>query len=102
MMNLLLWTLQILIGLHTIVGAVWNFSHSEQSVPSLKAIPHGAWLAMSVVELLCGAGLILPALSKSLAILAPRGGYHSHGNCWSLPLISLLTKSAYFVLSLTL
>lgn len=70
-MNILLWTLQILIALHTIVGAVWKFSNSEQTVPSLKAIPHGAWLAMSVFEMFCSVGLILPALSKPLAILAP-------------------------------
>jgi hypothetical protein len=40
-------------------------------MPSLKAIPHGVWLAMSVLELLCSLGLILPAFSNSLAILAP-------------------------------
>jgi hypothetical protein len=38
---------------------------------SLKAIPHGVWLAMSVFELLCSLALILPAFNKPLAILAP-------------------------------
>ena len=70
-MNILLWVLQILLALHTTMGAVWKFSHSEQTVPSLKAIPHEVWLAMSVFELLCSLGLILPALNKRLAILAP-------------------------------
>jgi DoxX-like family len=71
-MNILLWVLQILLALHTIIGAVWKFSHSaEQTMPSLKAIPHGVWLAMSVFELLCSLGLILPAFYKPLAILAP-------------------------------
>jgi hypothetical protein len=70
-MNILLWILQILLALHTVIGAVWKFSNSEQSVPSLKAIPHGVWLAMSVVEMLCALGLILPAFNKPLAILAP-------------------------------
>jgi hypothetical protein len=70
-MNALLWVLQVLLALHTIMGAVWKLSNSEQTVPSLKAIPHGAWLALSVLELLCGLGLVLPALHKSLAILAP-------------------------------
>ena len=61
-MNILLWVLQILLALHTVMGAVWKFSNSaEQTVPSLKAIPHGVWLAMSVFELLCSLGLILPA-----------------------------------------
>ena len=70
-MNIFLWVLQILLALHTTVGAVWKFSHSEQTVPSLKAIPHEVWLAMSVVELLFSLALILPALHKPLAILAP-------------------------------
>jgi len=70
-MNILLWVLQILLALHTVVGAVWKFSNSEQTVPSLSAIPHGVWLGMSGVELLCALGLILPAFHKPLAILAP-------------------------------
>jgi DoxX-like protein len=70
-MNILLWVLQVLLALHTTMGAVWKFSNSERTVPSLTAIPHGVWLAMSVFELLCSLALILPALNKPLAILAP-------------------------------
>jgi DoxX-like family len=70
--NILLWVLQILLALHTIMGAVWKFSHSaEQTMPSLKAIPHGAWRALGIVELFCSLGLILPAFYEPLAILAP-------------------------------
>ena len=70
-MNILLWVLQIVLALHTAMGAVWKFSNSEQTVPSLKAIPHGLWLAMSIFELLCSLGLMLPALNARLAVLAP-------------------------------
>jgi hypothetical protein len=71
-MHILLWVLQILIALHTVMGAVWKFSHSaEQTMPSLKAIPHGVWLAMSVLELLCSLGLVLPAFYEPLAVLVP-------------------------------
>jgi hypothetical protein len=70
-MNILLWVLQILLALHTAMGAFWKFSNSEQTVPSLSAIPHGVWLALSVVELACVVGLVIPALYKPLAILAP-------------------------------
>src|SRR5262245_31930851 len=70
-MNILLWALQILLALHTAIGAVWKFSNSEQTVPSLSAIPHGVWLAMSGFELLCALCLILPAFYRPLAILAP-------------------------------
>lgn len=69
-MNILLWVLQVLLALHTTIGAVWKFSNPTQTIPSLQAIPHGVWLAMSVVELLCALGLILPAFSKNLAIFA--------------------------------
>jgi hypothetical protein len=70
-MNILLWVLQILLAVHTVMGAVWKFYNSEQTVPSLKAIPHGVWLGLSVFELLCSIALILPLFNKSLAILAP-------------------------------
>ena len=70
-MNILLWVLQILLALHTAIGAVWKFSNSEQTVPALKVIPHGVWLAMSVFELLCSVALVLPALNTPLSILAP-------------------------------
>jgi hypothetical protein len=71
-MNILLWVLQILLALHTAIGAVWKFSNSaEQTMPSLKAIPNGIWLGMSVFELLISLCLILPAFYKPLAILVP-------------------------------
>ncbi len=70
-MNLLLWILQGLLALHTLMGAVWKFSNSAQSVGSLKAIPHGVWLALSVIEIACAVCLVLPAVKKSLGILAP-------------------------------
>ena len=71
-MNIVLWVLQILLALHTAIGAMWKFSNpAEQAIPSLKAIPHPVWISMSTIEsgfVLC---LILPAIDKSLAILAP-------------------------------
>lgn len=71
-MNIVLWILQILLALHTAIGAVWKFSNSaEQTMPSFAAIPHGVWLSMSILELICAAALILPAFNKPLAMLAP-------------------------------
>ncbi len=71
-MNVFLWVLQILLALHTVMGAVWKLSHSaEQTMPSLKAIPQGVWLSMSAVELLCALALIVPAFYKPLSVLAP-------------------------------
>ncbi len=70
-MNIFLWVLQVALALHTAMGAVWKFSHPEQTVPSLSAIPHGVWLSLSAIELLCSVGLVLPAIYSPLAIIAP-------------------------------
>lgn len=70
-MNIFLWVLQVLLALHTVMGAVWKFSNSEQTVPSLQAIPHGVWLGLGVFELFCSVALILPVFYKPLGYLAP-------------------------------
>lgn len=73
-MNVLLWVLQVLLALHTAMGAVWKFSNSEQSVPSLAALPHAVWSAMSGLELLCSVLLVLPIippLRARVGVLAP-------------------------------
>jgi xanthine/uracil/vitamin C permease (AzgA family) len=69
--NILLWVLQILLAVHTAIGAVWKFSNPAQTIPSLSAIPPAAWLGMSIVELLCSLGLLLPAFHRPLAFLIP-------------------------------
>lgn len=71
-MNILLWIFQIILALHTIMGAVWKFSHSAaDTMPSLKAIPQPMWLALSILELLCAIALIIPVLNKRLGRLTP-------------------------------
>ena len=69
-MNILLWILQIILALHTTMGAVWKFSNSEEAVDSLAAIPHGVWMSLSVVELICAICFIIPAIYKPLGKLA--------------------------------
>ncbi|MDB4983775.1 MAG: hypothetical protein JWM82_4527 [Myxococcales bacterium] len=71
-MNVLLWVLQVVLALHTAVGAAFKLSHSpEQTMPALKAIPHGAWMAMSGLELVCALILIAPILSRRVGALVP-------------------------------
>jgi len=71
-MNIFLWILQIILAFHTIFGSVWKFSNTAgETMPSLGAIPHGVWMSMAVIEILCSVGLIIPAAYKPLAILAP-------------------------------
>lgn len=70
-MNVLLSILQILLALHTALGAVWKSSNSEQTMPSLGSIPHGVWASMIGLELLCAIALVVPIFDKRAAILAP-------------------------------
>lgn len=70
-MNIMLWILQTLLAVHTVMGAVWKLSNSEQGVPSLSALPHAVWLGMSGAEVLFAVGLLLPAVFKRLGITAP-------------------------------
>jgi len=70
-MNIGLWVVQVLLALHTAMGALWKFSNSEAKVPSLAAIPHGVWLGLSVLELVAAALLLLPAASARFGPLAP-------------------------------
>lgn len=70
-MNILLWGLQILLAVHTGIGAVWKLFNPVQVVPSLSAIPHGIWLGMSVIELFCCIGLVLPAFHRRSGFLVP-------------------------------
>lgn len=70
-MNIFLWVLQVLLALHTAIGAVWKFGNSaEQTMPSLKAIPNTVWVGMGIFELLIAACLIAPAFYQPAATLA--------------------------------
>ncbi|MEZ4321712.1 MAG: DoxX family protein [Myxococcota bacterium] len=70
-MSIALWVLQGLLAFHTITGALWKLSNPSQTVPSLSAIPAGAWKGLSVVEVFVAAAFLLPALAGSLGFLAP-------------------------------
>jgi hypothetical protein len=70
-MNVFLSILQVLLALHTAVGAIWKSSNSEQALPSLTAIPQGLWQAMVGLELLCAIALIVPLFYKRASLLAP-------------------------------
>lgn len=70
-MNLALWTLQVLLALHTGMGAAWKLSNSEQTVPSLAALPHALWLSLSATEILAAVALLLPMFGRRFAMASP-------------------------------
>ena len=57
-MNIFLWILQVLLALHTVIGAGWKVFNSEQSVPTLNALPKGIWMGLIPLELICAVCLI--------------------------------------------
>ena len=63
-MTILLWVLQILAAL--VYGAsgvmkVFMFDKVSADVPSFGALPREAWMGLGILELVCVAGLIVPA-----------------------------------------
>jgi hypothetical protein len=63
-MNILLWVLQVLAAL--LYGAsgvmkVFMLDKVSEGVASFAALPRRAWLALGILELVCAAGLIVPA-----------------------------------------
>ena len=70
-MNIGLWILQILLALHTAMGAVWKVSNSEQAAAGLSAIPHAFWLGLIPFELACAVALGLGGWFKAGAPFVP-------------------------------
>jgi DoxX-like family len=63
-MNVLLWVLQVLAALlygSSGVMKVFMFDKISGQVPSFGALPRKAWMALGILELVCTAGLIVPA-----------------------------------------
>jgi hypothetical protein len=63
-MNILLWVLQVLAALmygSSGVMKVFMFEKISHDVPSFRALPRQAWMALGILELACTIGLIAPA-----------------------------------------
>ena len=63
-MNILLWVLQVVGALlygSSGVMKVFMFDKVSADVQSFGAMPRKAWTALGVIELVCAAGLIVPA-----------------------------------------
>ena len=63
-MNILLWVLQVLAAvLYATSGVmkVFMFDKVSKDVASFGALPRGVWTALGILELVCMAGLIVPA-----------------------------------------
>jgi hypothetical protein len=74
-MNVILWVVQVLLAVHTAMGAIWKFSKSPaETMPSLAAVPQSLWVALSLVEIVLAICFVAPALNKEFGISAVIAG----------------------------
>lgn len=73
-MNILLWTLQVVIAFFCAMGSMWrliNFEQEAQNIASLQALPFAVWNFIGVYEIICALGLLLPGIFGWNMFLTP-------------------------------
>lgn len=73
-MNILLWVLQVIVGIYCIMGAMWRFLNYEEmgkEIASLQALSYGVWNGIGFIEVACAVGLILPGVLNMNSLLTP-------------------------------
>jgi hypothetical protein len=68
-MNILLWVLQILLGLYYLMGGSWML----KNIPGvwLKILPKPVWMALGLLQILFAVGLVLPGAVEMNPQLTP-------------------------------
>ena len=67
MMNILLWTLQVIVAfVYAASGImkVFMFDKVSADVSSFGALPRQAWMVLGILELVCVVGLIVPGVLR--------------------------------------
>jgi uncharacterized membrane protein YphA (DoxX/SURF4 family) len=74
-MNALLWIVQVLLAVQAVAGGAYKITNFDEiaNMPTIAALPHGAWIALGVFEMICGVLLIVPAATKRMPGLTPFG-----------------------------
>jgi hypothetical protein len=70
-MNVLLWVLQGLLALLCLSGGAYKVFAFDELASQMRALSHGGWRALGVVEMVCGVLLIVPAAANWLPVLTP-------------------------------
>lgn len=71
-MNILLWILQILLGLWNIIGGIFTFSNYEKiKGPMAASLPKSVWMTIAILQILFALGLILPGAFKVAPSMTP-------------------------------
>jgi hypothetical protein len=73
-MNILLWVLQIAFAWLCIAGGafqIFKIEDLQQTVASMRALPHGLWAFLGAFGCVAGVFLIVPGAIKVLPVLTP-------------------------------
>jgi uncharacterized membrane protein YphA (DoxX/SURF4 family) len=73
-MNILLWVLQIALAWLCIAGGafqIFKIEDLQQTVASMRALPHGLWAFLGAFGCVAGVFLIVPGAIKVLPVLTP-------------------------------
>jgi uncharacterized membrane protein YphA (DoxX/SURF4 family) len=70
-MNIVLWILQVVLGLLYLAGGYYKAFRFEELASQFTAIPPSGWRALGVVEMLGAVLLIVPAATKWMPGLTP-------------------------------
>src|SRR6185312_1636240 len=71
-MNILLWTLQILLALWNIIGGLYTFSNYDKIKSAFaNNLPKAVWVTIAVLQVLFALGLIVPGAMRVLPHLTP-------------------------------
>ena len=70
-MNVLFWVLQAALAFLYLTGGAYKTFKFEELAKQIDALPHGAWRALGVLEMLGAVLLIVPAATKWMPHLTP-------------------------------
>jgi len=70
-MNILLWVLQVALAFLYGSGGAYKTFKFDELANQMSTIPHGAWRALGVLEILGAVLLIVPAATKWMPQLTP-------------------------------
>jgi hypothetical protein len=70
-MNILLWVLQVTLAVLYLSGGAYKAFMFEELAKHMRALPHGGWRALGVLEMLGGILLVVPAATSWMPVLTP-------------------------------
>jgi hypothetical protein len=70
-MNLLLWVLQSALAFLYLSGGAYKTFKFEELAKQMRALPHGGWRALGVLEMLGAVLLVVPAATQWMPELTP-------------------------------